>query len=266
MNSEAMMTHWNEDAALIAEKLGPPSHVLIGLDFDGTLTPIVPDPADAVLPLATMEVLRRLAALPGVALAFASGRALADITRRLPFEDAFFIGNHGLEIQGPGLAPVPHEASPQRHLVEEMIARMEPRLGRVPGFLLEDKGATLSLHVRKVLPAALPEVEAVIRQVVVENPAFKLQCGHKVLEIVPVDGPTKGAALRQILALLDIAPATALYAGDDTTDETVFEALPEAVTIKVGSEGVSAARWTAADPEDVRTLLEWVHLCRRFLH
>ena len=260
------MTHWNDNAALIAEQLGPPSRVLIGLDFDGTLAPIVPDPADAALPLATMEVLRRLASLPGVALAFASGRALADITRRVPIEDAFFIGNHGLEIQGPGLAPAPHEASPQRHLVQAMIARIEPRLGRVPGFLLEDKGATLSLHVRKVLPAALPEVEAVIRQVVVENPAFKLQLGHKVLEVVPAEGPTKGAALRRILDLLDITPAAAMYAGDDATDETAFKALPEAVTIKVGSEGVSAARWTAEDTEDVRTLLEWVHLCRRFLH
>jgi len=260
------MAHWNDGAALIAEQLGPPSRVLIGLDFDGTLAPIVPRPGDAALPLPAKEVLHRLAALPGVALAFASGRALADIASLIPFEDAFFIGNHGLEIRGPGLAPVLHEASPQRHLVQAMIARIKPRLGHVPGLLMEDKGATLSLHVRQVPPEALPGVEAVIRQGIVENPAFKLQHGHKVLEIVPADGPTKGSALRRILAFLDIAPDAALYAGDDTTDETAFEALPEGVTIKVGSEGHSAARWAATDPADVRTLLEWVHQCRRFLH
>ena len=73
------------------------------LDFDGTLAPIVDDPADAHLDERTREVLEALSQRDGILVAIVSGRSVSDLWMRLGLERAIYAGNHGLEIRGPGL-------------------------------------------------------------------------------------------------------------------------------------------------------------------
>ncbi len=87
----------------IASRIDRAESILLGLDFDGTLTPIRPRPEEVVLPEPVRAVLARLAGLPRVTLMIVSGRSLGDVASRVGLPQLIYAGNHGLEIRGPGL-------------------------------------------------------------------------------------------------------------------------------------------------------------------
>ena len=86
---------WTKACKSIAAQLAGSAPVLVASDFDGTLAPIVNDPERVFLPVATQAILRSIRTLPGVALAFISGRALEDLRRHVAIEGAIYAGNHG---------------------------------------------------------------------------------------------------------------------------------------------------------------------------
>src|SRR5678815_3831800 len=77
--------------------------ILLMTDYDGTLTPIVDDPADAILAVQTREDLARLARSPRARVAVISGRGIEDLRARVALDDVIYAGCHGLEIEGPNL-------------------------------------------------------------------------------------------------------------------------------------------------------------------
>lgn len=98
----AMSCSWFEAIPAIREQVTRASHLLVCLDFDGTLTPYVEDPATASLGPPVQRVLRSLASHQHVSLAIISGRNRADVQARVGIPDLIYAGNHGLEINGPG--------------------------------------------------------------------------------------------------------------------------------------------------------------------
>src|SRR5436190_889820 len=88
----------------IESRIAAAGRVLLFLDFDGTLAPIVPDPHEARLPLRAREAMKALVRQPGVTLAIVSGRSLSDVRSRVGLEEAIYAGNHGFEIAGKGLS------------------------------------------------------------------------------------------------------------------------------------------------------------------
>jgi trehalose 6-phosphate phosphatase len=93
-----------EHLPAIAKSLHRAPHILLFLDFDGTLAPIVEDPGMARMPTDTREALSLIALDPKISLAIISGRALSDLRLRVGLDNLIYAGNHGLEISGPGLA------------------------------------------------------------------------------------------------------------------------------------------------------------------
>src|SRR5437667_6410247 len=87
----------------IASEVESAGNLLIFLDFDGTLAPVVNDPTLASIPPETLRTLTSLAGLEKVSLAIISGRALADLKARVGLPNLIYAGNHGLEISGPGM-------------------------------------------------------------------------------------------------------------------------------------------------------------------
>jgi len=96
---------WSDAKAVIAAQLSGNAPVLVASDFDGTLAPIVNDPERAGLPVATQAILRTFRTIDGVALAFISGRGLGDLCTHIKIDGAIYAGNHGLEMEGPGIEP-----------------------------------------------------------------------------------------------------------------------------------------------------------------
>jgi trehalose 6-phosphate phosphatase len=234
------------------------------LDYDGTLAPIVEDPAAAQMTPSMQRVLNAVAQHPHYRVAIVSGRALADLRTRIRGRRLFLAGNHGLEIEGPGFCFQHPEAGQLRPALDTLKQAMQSDLEAIPGARVEDKGLTLSVHFRRVPPARVPEVKAHLLKhagPAIEAGQVILRTGKAVLEIRPHVEWSKGEAVRCIREQIRLenpaASVLALYLGDDDTDEDAFRALAsDGVGIAVGTERCgSAAHYCVASPTEVERLL-----------
>ena len=217
---------------------------LLAFDFDGTLAPIVADPARARLRPRTRRLLTDLARkYPCVVI---SGRRRADVAGRLagiPLRQVF--GNHGIE-PSPALTA-------SRRLVRRWLARLLPRLERMPGIIIDNKGATLAIHYRKARnrPAACKAILAATADL----DDVRVVSGLLVVDLLPLGAPNKATALQSELHRLGCR--SALYLGDDQTDEDVFalrRRLP-LLAVRVGRRPNSLAPYYLASQADVDALL-----------
>jgi trehalose 6-phosphate phosphatase len=239
-------------------ELARTSRLLVACDYDGTLAPIVEDPA-ATAPLPeSVSALRSLSGLPETAVAVISGRALRDLAvlTRLPAE-VHHVGSHGSEFDGD----FEHELPPAaKQLLERLIAELERIIAGHDGVLLEIKPASVTVHVRR----ARPEVAEPVLNAVREGPCgwdgVQVTEGKAVIELAVVR-TDKGEALD---ILRDRVGATAtVFVGDDVTDEKAFRRLHGSdVGIKVG-DGDTAAGQRVTDPTQVATALEFLLRERR---
>ncbi len=234
------------------------------LDFDGTLAPIVARPSEARLPPLPRSVLARLARRQGCHVAVISGRSLPDLRERVGLRDLVYVGNHGLEIAGPGWASERRDAAEVREMIAACTRRVEARLRGVRGVIVEDKGLTSSVHYRLVGRA---DVERVRRDVLTEVAhlppgSVEIRRGKMVFEIRPAIDWDKGRASLWLLdQLIDRewrSRCAVIYAGDDRTDEDAFLALAgTGVTIKVGRGTYpTAAGYAVQGVEELARMLQ----------
>jgi trehalose-phosphatase len=196
------------------------------LDFDGTLSPIVDDPAAARLPEATRAGLVRLRQQCWVAVM--SGRDAEDVRDRVDVDALVYAGSHGFDVIWPDgrreqrgteyLDPLraAHEA-----LIEE--------LSGIEGVELEPKRFAIAVHFRRVDDRRVADVEAAVAAVAARFDDLRRTGGKKVFELRPDLDWDKGRALLWLLEELDLAGDDVLpvYLGDDLTDEDAFTALEE---------------------------------------
>ncbi len=232
--------------------------IVLLLDFDGTLAPIVERPELAAMPAATRAALGRLMALPGVEVAVVSGRGLADVRERAAIPGIAYAGNHGMEIEGAGLHRMHPDAVAARPLIAEAARRIQPLLAAIPGAFLEDKGMTLSIHFRQSPPERHAEVRAAV-EAAVSGLDVRLTAGKMVLEVRPRVEWDKGKAVLFLLGQMRPPSGTPiLYLGDDRTDEDAFTALAgSGEGVLIGDPGAeTAARSYLRDPAEVGALFE----------
>jgi trehalose-phosphatase len=129
------------------------------LDFDGTLSHLVDWPEKATLPPGARQALTALAAQPQVAIAVISGRALTDLRLRVDVAGLIYAGNHGLEISAADFSFVEPTAVARQEALRQLSERLSDRLERLPGVLVECKGLSTAVHVRRAAPTAACEVE-----------------------------------------------------------------------------------------------------------
>src|SRR5207302_6998019 len=124
--------------------------VALFLDYDGTLTPLARRPDDAVLPEGTRRALEQAGRTPNLDTVIVSGRALSDIRERVGVPGLTYVGNHGFEIDGPGIGF--RHAAVDRFAADVAAAAADLEALAVPGALVEPKQATVSYHLRGVEP------------------------------------------------------------------------------------------------------------------
>lgn len=223
--------------------------IVVFLDYDGTLVPIAPTPAQARTPARTRNVLRRLAREPGVSVAVVSGRSLKDVRKKVGLDSVTCAGNHGLELRGPGLRfsyPLPKRVSAA---LLDILRRLNGIRSDIPGIIIENKIYSLSFHYRLVKSADLRRMRERFRKAVsphVRLGRVVLKSGKKVYEVRPPVSWNKGRIALWFLSRLrkGKSPVLPIYIGDDLTDEDAFRALKgKGITVFVGSPG---ARRTAA--------------------
>ena len=237
--------------------------VLVALDFDGVLAPIVRDP-DAARPLLrSARAVLDLATVDGVRVALVSGRTLADLRRLAdPPPATLLVGSHGAQVvddqgQDVGAATSLDEAA--RDLLARASAGLHEIGARYPGAFVEDKPAGTVLHTRQIV---VREDAAKAAQEAAQGPGswpgVRMTLGKEVVDLAVVD-VDKGVALRRLRQSLGLPEGSGgvLYVGDDTTDEHAFAVLDDTtgdVTVKVG-QGPTGARHRIEDPEAVADVL-----------
>jgi len=211
-----------------AERWGVSGQLVLLLDFDGTLAPIVDDPSSAAMPPESRAALDRLLAMQGVTAAIVSGRSLGDVRARAGLPGIAYAGNHGMEIDGPGVHRIHAEAAEARPALALARTGLERALDGVPGAWVEDKLLTLSVHYRTTPEALHDLVRIAVTEAAALDPALHVTEGKMVLEVRPRVDWNKGRAVLFLLEQIrPPAGAPVLYIGDDRTDEDAFRALSE---------------------------------------
>lgn len=233
------------------------------LDYDGTLAPIVADPAMACMHPGARQALALLGHHPRYRLAIVSGRSLADLPQRVEGQALYLAGNHGLEMVGPGVTYCHPEAERHRPQIQAVAQELQQALRGIPGAWVEHKGLTLTVHFRTVEAAQVPcvqqHVQRLVRPAVAEH-RLVLRSGKAVLEVRPAITWDKGTAVRWILDHMrqgrPAARVLPIYIGDDDTDEDAFRALsPSGLGIVVGSRPHSMAQYYLESVEHTAVLL-----------
>uniref|UniRef100_A0A804UER6 Trehalose 6-phosphate phosphatase n=1 Tax=Zea mays TaxID=4577 RepID=A0A804UER6_MAIZE len=223
--------------------------IVMFLDYDGTLSPIVEDPDRAVM---SEEVLNFV-----------------------KLTELYYAGSHGMDIQGPAACRQPNHvqqaeaaavhyqaASEFLPVIEEVFRTLTAKMESIAGARVEHNKYCLSVHFRCVREEEWNAVNEEVRSVLREYPNLKLTHGRKVLEIRPSIKWDKGKALEFLLKSLgyagrnDVFP---IYIGDDRTDEDAFKVLRnmgQGIGILVSKlPKETAASYSLSDPAEVKEFL-----------
>jgi alpha,alpha-trehalase len=242
----------------LSEQLRHADSLHLGLDFDGTLTPLSSDPREAALPARAREVIERLSRRAGARLAFFSSRILDELWRRVGIESVFYAGSSGLETLDERGRRETH-AGTALSLPGPLLRELEAWCQRFPGARLESRGSSCALHLAGVAPSLQPAFGAgVRRRLRPHDSRLTLVHGRTGFEVMPVGGWDKATALERWLE--PAGSGTMLfYFGDDTRDEPAHEAVRRRGGLAVAVDRiVSHAEYGLSSSGDVIWFLEWL--------
>lgn len=217
------------------------SRVLLAFDFDGTLAPIVTEHAEAKMRTRTRSLFRRICEVYPCAVI--SGRSRDDVLERVGDAQLVqVVGNHGLE---PGMSLEDFERE-----VAQLKPHLSAALTGIQGVEIEDKRYSLAIHYRK--SRSKKRARQLIGDAVTRH-AHRMRRidGKAVVNILPLHSPHKGDALLRLRQ--QTSTDTALYVGDDVTDEDIFEldSPGRLLTVRVGNSRSSSAGYYLRDQREI---------------
>ncbi|KAI6687734.1 hypothetical protein NL676_024562 [Syzygium grande] len=251
--------------------------IVMFLDYDGTLTPIVEDPDRAFMSPTMREAVKDTARFFPTAIV--SGRCRDKVCSFVKLKELYYAGSHGMDIKGPprsssngnkdGESVLCQPASEFLPMINEVYKTLLESTKSIPGARVENNKFCLSVHFRSVDEKSWDALAEQVELVLSGYPKLKLTAGRKVFEIRPTIMWDKGKALKFLLEALgfgtsgnDVLP---IYIGDDRTDEDAFKVLRERgqgvgiLVSKVPKE--TSASYSLQEPSEVmsflRRLAEW---------
>ena len=261
--------HRLPNALPVTERLGARLRgpLAVFLDYDGTLTPIVDDPDDALLSDGMRSAITDLASTTLVAIV--SGRDLEDVRDKVAIEGLAYAGSHGFDIRHP-------DGSSEQLAVDALEALdaaehdLEDRVAEVPGARVERKRFAIAVHDRAVDDEQQRQRLAdIVAEVGEAHDGLRSTGGKRIHELRPDIDWDKGRAIEMLLAELDAEDRIPIYVGDDLTDEDGFRAVVARDGVAVVVRGEDDERLTLADaaletPADTeRFLTELAELSRQ---
>ncbi|BDV30918.1 trehalose-phosphatase [Microbacterium terricola] len=233
-----------DEAEAELRRIAAAERLLVALDFDGTLSPLVDDPMQARMAPEARAALDALIAAPATTVALVSGRSLHDLREIAEHADdspLLLAGSHGAEYWTPGAGAIePDDDADERELRDTLRAHAEQTAAAFDGVWIEPKTFGFGVHTRLSSPEdAAAAREAIDGLVAAEAAGWRRRTGHNIVEY----------AFRQegkdtaVAALRERTEATAvLFAGDDVTDEDAIAGLDaDDLGVRVGAGDTSAA-------------------------
>jgi trehalose 6-phosphate phosphatase len=197
------------------------------LDYDGVLTPIVDDPAQATLDRRGREAVVRAA--DHVPVAIISGRDLEDVRAMVDVPGLAYAGSHGFDMLLPD--------GERERQGEEFLADLDraerdlnETLDGIPGVSVERKGFAIAVHTRRAPgPDERARAHAAVAEAAERHPRLRVTGGKQVEELRPAIAWDKGRALSRLMEVLhlDLREHMPIYVGDDVTDEDAFAAIAD---------------------------------------
>lgn len=256
--------------------------IVMFLDYDGTLSPIVDDPDRAFMTTEMRQVLRDTGRYFPTAIV--TGRCFDKVYSFVKLAGLYYAGSHGMDIKGPSKSckykknntqPILFQpANEFLPMIEEVYNVLEEKTKSIPGARVENNKFCLSVHFRCVDEKRWDALAEVVGSVINDYPKLKLTSGRKVLEIRPTVKWDKGRALEFLLEALGFANSNdvlPVYIGDDRSDEDAFKVLREReqgfgiLVSKVPKE--TSASYSLQEPAEVkeflRLLVEWKKSSKR---
>jgi trehalose 6-phosphate phosphatase len=249
-----------DHAADIRQSAAEKDNIAIFLDYDGTLTPIVNRPEDAVLSDSMRCIVRWLAQKCMVAVI--SGRGLEDVRERVGIDDIFYAGSHGFEIAGPGgWHEECEDAKAFLPVLEQAEKELRNALNGISGVQIERKRYSIAVHYRRVAERECPKVQE--RTQIVRQKHLQSLCvssGKCVYDFQAKIDWHKGKALDWVLASASLKPEDvfSVYIGDDITDEDAFRAIKNrgvGIIVREGKRQTEAC-YALNSPEEVGRFLD----------
>lgn len=236
--------------------------ILVALDFDGVLAPLVLDPWTSRILPASAEAVASLTTQPGVTVVLVSGREAGDLVELADVPvGTRVVGSHGAQWGTVSFAPDgrrvleadPVELTEEQAALRAVLVRETEEIAATgEGAWVQAKPAAAVLHTR----GASREDAARLTEATLAGPAARegvhVVVGKEVVEMAVLE-VTKGDA---VVRLRDELGADAvMYAGDDTTDEDAFAVLGDGdLGIKVG-DGHTGAAYRVTDPDEFSAVL-----------
>lgn len=239
-------------------RLAVTDRLLVALDFDGTLAPLIDEPMAARMSAPARAAVDALARVPATTVALVSGRTLRDLRIIAEHDDdspLLLAGSHGAEQWPPsGSDDASTVDVALLALRDRLRARAEAIAAGVPGAWIEPKEFGFALHTRLATDSAGARSahDGIARLMEAEAPTWRRRDGHDILEYA-FRAEGKDGAVARLRAQTE---ATAvLFAGDDVTDEDALRSLePGDVGVRVGP-GETAARVRVAGIPELASLL-----------
>ncbi|EFH45186.1 predicted protein [Arabidopsis lyrata subsp. lyrata] len=255
--------------------------IVMFLDYDGTLSPIVDDPDRAFMSKKMRRTVRKLANCFPTAIV--SGRCREKVYNFVKLTELYYAGSHGMDIKGPEQGSKFEEvrfdsksllcqpATEFLPMIDEVYKKLVEKTKFTPGAQVENNKFCVSVHFRRVDENNWSDLANQVRSVMKDYPKLRLTQGRKVLEVRPIIKWDKGKALEFLLESLGYANCTdvfPLYIGDDRTDEDAFKILRERrqglgiLVSKFPKE--TSASYSLQEPDEVmeflQRLVEWKQL------
>jgi trehalose 6-phosphate phosphatase len=232
------------------------NELLIFLDYDGTLSPIVEKPDMAVIDDERRRVIQQVS--EKYITSIVSGRAKLDVKKRVNIDSCYYAGSHGFDISTPFKQDFTF-ADEFVPILKEIYNELCLELENFEGVILENNIFTLSVHYRLARNEDFTEIEKIVKSKLTEK--TKLTQGKMVFEFRPNIEWNKGKAVLKLLEMMNKSSNIfCIYIGDDKTDEDAFKALKEegiGIGIFVGSKTSNTeASFYLKDPNEVEKFLQ----------
>ncbi|XP_076957804.1 putative trehalose-phosphate phosphatase 2 [Bidens hawaiensis] len=215
--------------------------IVVFLDYDGTLSPIVCDPDRAYMSDQMRAAVRDVS--KHFPTAIISGRSRQKVYSFVKLRQVYYSGSHGMDTMGPAKTNNSYDEKYHHKTIDEegnelvvfqpakdflpvikkMLVEITERTKNIRGVVIEDNRFCLSVHYRHVRGEEYERVEEEVESMLVNYPEFHMTSGKKVLEIRPSIDWNKGHALEYLLHNLGFDNVLPIYIGDDRTDEDAFK-------------------------------------------
>jgi len=266
-------------------KLAKSKQIVIFLDYDGTLSPIVDDPDKAFMSDEMRATVKELATCFPTAII--SGRARLKVYQFVRLAELYYAGSHGMDISGPAQASngfrVNGKIVKDKHgndmvqfqpaseylpLIDEVCKILIESTKVIKGARVEHNKFCVTVHFRRVKEEHWKALAEKVDNALKDFPTLNLTHGRKVLEIRPAIAWDKGKAVDFLLSSLGFADSNdvlPVYIGDDRTDEDAFRVLNDmkhacsilVTSVPKNTKATLSLREPAEVMEFLRRLVQW---------